>query len=210
MRRLICGRLAVCILVMAMLYVGGPSASNEDNKNPSDIVRITLNRKPMIFLQWTPHVSQEIKLNVRGGGGGCGNVTKWGSSNRRIVDVSSYGVIQGKSPGIATVRAVSTCDPQSFDEIVVKVFASDEEDVCYDMDDMEPPIYESLECLTRAMIYCALFCQIINTAVQCFAIRLGYIKRNTQSSKRHRSRSMRPFIINVEALDRDRLLVQRC
>ncbi|CAA7025301.1 unnamed protein product [Microthlaspi erraticum] len=107
MRRLICGRLAVCLLVMAMLYVG---ASNEDNKNPSDIVRITLNQKPMIFLQWAPHVSQEIKLTVRGG---FGNATRWFSSNTSIVDVSSDGVIQGKSPGIATVRAVSTW---SFDE----------------------------------------------------------------------------------------------
>lgn len=67
-RSIICGRLAVCILVMAMLSVGGASASNGDNKNPSDLVRITLNRKPMILLQWTPHVSREIKLNVRGGG----------------------------------------------------------------------------------------------------------------------------------------------
>ncbi|XP_019088012.1 PREDICTED: uncharacterized protein LOC104727468 [Camelina sativa] len=53
----------------------------------------------------------------------------------RILDVSSYGVIQAKRPGIATVKAVSTCDPHNFDEIVVKVFPS--QDVCYDMDDMD-------------------------------------------------------------------------
>ncbi|CAA7020669.1 unnamed protein product [Microthlaspi erraticum] len=194
---------------MAMLSVGGASASNGDNKNPSDLVRITLNRKPMILLQLTPHVSQEIKLNVRGGG--CGNTTKWRSSSRRIVDVSSDGVIQGKSPGIATVKAVSTCDPQSFDEIYVKVFASDEEDVCYDMDDMEPPIYRSVACMNRMIVFNGFFTYILVQGILCSCRRLGYIKTHvyTQCSRRHRRhRSMRPFIINVEALDRDRLLVR--
>ncbi|CAA7024850.1 unnamed protein product [Microthlaspi erraticum] len=97
-----------------MLSVGGASPSDGNDKNPSDLVRFTLNRKPMILLQWTPHVSREIKLNVRRGG--CANATNWRSSNRNIVDVSSYGVIQGKSSGIATVKAVSTCYPQGFDE----------------------------------------------------------------------------------------------
>ncbi|CAA7020670.1 unnamed protein product [Microthlaspi erraticum] len=189
---------------MAMLSVGGASASNGDNKNPSDLVRITLNRKPMILLQLTPHVSQEIKLNVRGGS--CGNTTKWRSSSRRIVDVSSDGVIQGKSPGIATVKAVSTCDPQSFDEIYVKVFASDEEDVSYDMDDMEPPIYKSAVCIDRTIVIHGVFTYILLTGILCSCSRLGYIKTRVYSQCSRRHRSMRPFIINVEALDRDRFL----
>ncbi|XP_019087259.1 PREDICTED: uncharacterized protein LOC104727469 [Camelina sativa] len=87
----------------------------------------------------------------------------------RILDVSSYGVIQAKRPGIATVKAVSTCDPHNFDEIVVKVFPS--QDACYDMDDMDhkldndlsEPIYESIACLK-------FFCVIVFLAIVIFLI----------------------------------------
>lgn len=35
--------------------------------------------------------------------------------------LSSDGVIQAKSPGIATVKATSTCDPQIYDEVMIQI-----------------------------------------------------------------------------------------
>ncbi|VVB09635.1 unnamed protein product [Arabis nemorensis] len=182
--RTTCVRLAFCFLAMAMLSVGAAfesACSNRQENNLeefSDLVKFTLSRKPTILLQWNPHVSQEIKLNVRGGG--CANTSgdySWRTTNSRIVALSSDGVIQAKSPGIVTVKATSTCDPQIYDEIVVKVFASDESDVCYDMDDMEATIYKSRACLDIEFAFCALFGVTLSIILRIMVIcRLGALK----------------------------------
>nr|VDD22147.1 unnamed protein product [Brassica oleracea] len=148
-----------------MLSVGVASELSYSNghKNPKEVseaVQFTLNRKPKILLQWTPHASHKIKLAVRGDFPKASGDYKWLSSDMRIVYVSSY----GKRPGIAIVKTVSNRDPQNFDEILVRVFASHDNVSC-DMilepilnnDQLEPncilkPNLISMDCIDMTLL----------------------------------------------------------
>ncbi|WZY76258.1 hypothetical protein YC2023_022642 [Brassica napus] len=154
-----------CFLVTPMLSVGVSSELSYSNghKNPKEVseaVQFTLNRKPKILLQWIPHASHKIKLAVRGDFPKASGDYKWLSSDMRIVYVSSY----GKRPGIAIVKTVSNRDPQNFDEILVRGFASHDNVSC-DMilepilnnDQLEPncilkPNLISMDCIDMTLL----------------------------------------------------------
>ncbi|CAF2138619.1 unnamed protein product [Brassica napus] len=160
-----CVFLGCCFLVTPMLSVGVSSELSYSNghKNPKEVseaVQFTLNRKPKILLQWTPHASHKIKLAVRGDFPKASGDYKWLSSDMRIVYVSSY----GKRPGIAIVKTVWNRDPQNFDEILVRVFASHDNVSC-DMilepilnnDQLEPncilkPNLISMDCIDMTLL----------------------------------------------------------
>ncbi|CAN6930889.1 unnamed protein product [Brassica oleracea] len=76
---------------------------------------------PQILLPWTPSSCQEMQLAVTGGCAKASSDYLWLTSDESIISLSPYGVIKAKRPGIATVMAVSTSEPQNFDEILVKV-----------------------------------------------------------------------------------------
>ncbi|ESQ51561.1 hypothetical protein EUTSA_v10017271mg [Eutrema salsugineum] len=190
---------AACVLLAFCFFVFGGGASKlASPKNPEEVVRFPLNRKPRILLQLAPHVSHKIKLTVTGGCANASGDYKWLSSDVTVVAVSSYGVIQAKSPGISTVKAVSTCDPLNFDEIVVKVFAS--QDLCYDMDGMEPmvdndqpeasyfskPKHKTRQCLNLIVLVSYL------APVTIFILYNDCLKKhNNQYSKKRYRRSLR-------------------
>ncbi|KAH0938060.1 hypothetical protein HID58_005521, partial [Brassica napus] len=166
-----CVFLGCCFLVTPMLSVGVSSELSYSNghKNPKEVseaVQFTLNRKPKILLQWTlllqwtPHASHKIKLAVRGDFPKASGDYKWLSSDMRIVYVSSY----GKRPGIAIVKTVSNRDPQNFDEILVRVFASHDNVSCdiilepiLNNDQLEPncilkPNLISMDCIDMTLL----------------------------------------------------------
>ncbi|ESQ51558.1 hypothetical protein EUTSA_v10017260mg [Eutrema salsugineum] len=189
---------AACVLLAFCFFVFGGGASKlASPKNPEEVVRFPLNRKPRILLQLAPHVSHKIKLTVTGGCANASGDYKWLSSDVTVVAVSSYGVIQAKSPGISTVKAVSTCDPLNFDEIVVKVFAS--QDLCYDMDGMEPmvdndqpepsyfsmPKFQTRQCFNLIMLLESLATFTIIIYNRCLK------KRKKQHSKKRYRRPLR-------------------
>ncbi|KAH0897190.1 hypothetical protein HID58_046758, partial [Brassica napus] len=198
-----CVFLGCCFLVTPMLSVGVASELSYSNghKNPKEVseaVQFTLNRKPKILLQWTPHASHKIKLAVRGDFPKASGDYKWLSSDMRIVYVSSY----GKRPGIAIVKTVSNRDPQNFDEILVRVFASHDNVSC-DMilepilnnDQLEPncilkPNLISMDCIDMTLLVyspvgdlCRLIVSLSSPPPQIIGLRgvasvLGYTNRH--------------------------------
>ena len=56
---------------------------------------------------------------------GCAKAStdyKWLTSDTSIISVSPYGIMKAKRPGIATVKVVSTIEPQNFDEVTHTLF----------------------------------------------------------------------------------------
>ncbi|CAN7083292.1 unnamed protein product [Brassica oleracea var. botrytis] len=75
--------------------------------------RTILKMAHLRLLPWTPSSCQEMQLAVTG----ASSDYLWLTSDESIISLSPYGVIKAKRPGIATVMAVSTSEPQNFDEV---------------------------------------------------------------------------------------------
>ncbi|XP_043725573.1 nuclear pore complex protein GP210 [Telopea speciosissima] len=75
-----------------------------------------------IRLPWAPGVYQEMELRVTGGCAKTFNDYKWYSSDVATVSVSSFGVVQAKKPGQATIKVMSAFDSINYDEVVIEVF----------------------------------------------------------------------------------------
>ncbi|KAI7979352.1 Nuclear pore complex protein GP210 [Camellia lanceoleosa] len=65
-----------------------------------------------ILLPWAPTVYQELEIKATGVSSDC----KWSSTDMGVVSVSTYGVVQAKKPGKATIKVVSNFDPFNYDE----------------------------------------------------------------------------------------------
>ncbi|CAK9176162.1 unnamed protein product [Ilex paraguariensis] len=74
-----------------------------------------------IVLPWAPAVYQEVELKATGGCAKASSDYKWFSSDLDTVSVSTYGIVQAKRPGKATIRAVSIFDSFNYDEVLIEV-----------------------------------------------------------------------------------------
>ncbi|WZZ64204.1 hypothetical protein YC2023_075574 [Brassica napus] len=118
-------RLGIFIFLLFLTLLGVTSSSSDlPRVCECEQVQFTSNNieddTPQILLPWTPSC-QEMQLIVTGGCAKASSDYKWLTSDTSIVSVSPYGIIKAKRPGIATVKVVSTIEPQNFDEIFVKV-----------------------------------------------------------------------------------------
>ncbi|KAG2250568.1 hypothetical protein Bca52824_080704 [Brassica carinata] len=96
---------------------------------------------PQILLPWTP--CQEMQLIVTGGCAKASSDYKWLTSDTSIISVSPYGIIKAKRPGIATVKVVSTIEPQNFDEVemIVTLSAAGQKMIIrYEVDESQIPV----------------------------------------------------------------------
>ncbi|KAK9004035.1 hypothetical protein V6N11_001853 [Hibiscus sabdariffa] len=75
----------------------------------------------IILLPWAPEVHQEMELKAAGGCAKASSDYKWFSSDTTVVSVTTYGVVQAKRPGKATVKVVSSFDSFNYDEVVIEV-----------------------------------------------------------------------------------------
>ncbi|WZY96980.1 hypothetical protein YC2023_069309 [Brassica napus] len=118
-------RLGIFIFLLFLTLVGETSSSSDlPRVCECEQVQFTPNNieddTPQILLPWSPSC-QEMQLIVTGGCAKASTDYKWLTSDTSIISVSPYGIMKAKRPGIATVKVVSTIEPQNFDEIFVKV-----------------------------------------------------------------------------------------
>ncbi|KAG5392090.1 hypothetical protein IGI04_022053 [Brassica rapa subsp. trilocularis] len=118
-------RLGIFIFLLFLTLVGETSSSSDlPRVCECEQVQFTSNNieddTPQILLPWSPSC-QEMQLIVTGGCAKASTDYKWLTSDTSIISVSPYGIMKAKRPGIATVKVVSTIEPQNFDEIFVKV-----------------------------------------------------------------------------------------
>uniref|UniRef100_A0A2P2KNT8 Uncharacterized protein MANES_17G112100 n=1 Tax=Rhizophora mucronata TaxID=61149 RepID=A0A2P2KNT8_RHIMU len=117
-------------LIASLTYFSGRQEAKEVLKSVQEIIvcdQVTFSLDKVngssqaIVLPWAPAVYQEVELRAIGGCAKASNDFKWFSSDPATLSISTFGVVQAKKPGKATVRVVSIFDSFNYDEVVIEV-----------------------------------------------------------------------------------------